>query len=272
MDENDRNIHGVLFDLDGVLYVDSQPVPGAVKAIEKIRASGRTCRFITNTSTLSLTTLEKKIRALGFPVERSEIISAPQAALRLLRTTGMRAHLLLEDDVKADFAGIPQASMEDAEALVLGDTGAVWTHDCLDRMFNAIMRGARLIAVHKNRFWQTERGLRMDIGGLVASLEYCAGVQAWVMGKPSADFFAFALRDMGLPPEQAVIVGDDIDADIGGGQSAGLHGILVRTGKFRPSQLETGAVRPDWIIDSIADLPDLLGISGGSYPPSPQNH
>lgn len=258
MDENDRNIHGVLFDLDGVLYVDSQPIPGAVEAVAKIKASGVSCRFVTNTSTLSLAALERKIIALGFPVERSEILSAPQAVLRHLQTTGMRAHLLLEDDVRADFAGVPQASMEDADALVLGDTGAVWTHDCLDRMFNAIMRGAQLIAVHKNRFWQTGGGLRMDIGGLVAALEYCAGVRALVMGKPSADFFAVALWDMGLPPQRTAIVGDDIEADIGGGQSAGLYGILVRTGKFRPSQLETGSVRPDRIIDSIADLPDLL--------------
>ncbi|MGI2323731.1 MULTISPECIES: TIGR01458 family HAD-type hydrolase [unclassified Methylococcus] len=258
MDENDRNIHGVLFDLDGVLYVDSQPIPGAVEAVAKIKASGVSCRFVTNTSTLSLAALERKIIALGFPVERSEILSAPQAVLRHLQTTGMRAHLLLEDDVRADFAGVPQASMEDADALVLGDTGAVWTHDCLDRMFNAIMRGAQLIAVHKNRFWQTGRGLRMDIGGLVAALEYCAGVRALVMGKPSADFFAVALRDMGLPPERTAIVGDDIEADIGGGQSAGLYGILVRTGKFRPFQLETGSMQPDRIIDSIADLPDLL--------------
>ncbi|CAI8724726.1 TIGR01458 family HAD-type hydrolase [Methylococcus capsulatus] len=258
MDEHNRNIHGVLFDLDGVLYVDSQPIPGAVEAVAKIKAGGWICRFVTNTSTSSLATLERKIRALGFPVERSEIISAPQAALRHLRTTGLSAHLLLEDDVKADFAGIPQASMEDAEALVLGDTPEVWTHDCLDRMFNAILRGAQLIAVHKNRFWQTGQGLRMDIGGLVAALEYCAGVRPWVMGKPSADFFAIALRDMGLPPERVAIVGDDIEADIGGGRAAGLYGILVRTGKFRPSQLETGSMQPDRIIDSIADLPDLL--------------
>ncbi|AAU92837.1 hydrolase, haloacid dehalogenase-like family [Methylococcus capsulatus str. Bath] len=258
MDEHNRNIHGVLFDLDGVLYVDSQPIPGAVEAVAKIKAGGWICRFVTNTSTSSLATLERKIRALGFPVERSEIISAPQAALRHLRTTGLSAHLLLEDDVKADFAGIPQASMEDAEALVLGDIPEVWTHDCLDRMFNAILRGAQLIAVHKNRFWQTGQGLRMDIGGLVAALEYCAGVRPWVMGKPSADFFAIALRDMGLPPERVAIVGDDIEADIGGGRAAGLYGILVRTGKFRPFQLETGSMQPDRIIDSIADLPDLL--------------
>ncbi|QJD30682.1 TIGR01458 family HAD-type hydrolase [Methylococcus geothermalis] len=258
MGESDRNIHGVLFDLDGVLYVDSQPIRGAVEAVARIKAGGRLCRFVTNTSTQSLATLERKLRTLGFPVEQGEIISAPQAALRYLRTTGLRAHLLLEDDVAADFAGIPQAPLEDADALVLGDTRVVWTHDCLDRMFNAIMRGARLIAVHKNRFWQTEGGLRMDIGGLVAALEYCAGVRALVMGKPSADFFDVALRDMELPPEQAAIVGDDIEADIGGGQSAGLLGILVRTGKFRPSHLETSPVRPDRLIDSVADLPGLL--------------
>lgn len=260
MDEGHHSIRGVLFDLDGVLYVGSQPIPGAVEAVARIKSSGRSCRFITNTSTQSLATLERKLAELGFSLMPGEIISAPQAALRYLRRTGGRCHLLLAEDVAADFADVPQAPLEEADFLVLGDIGSAWTYELLNRMFNAIMRGARLIAVHKNRFWQTELGLCMDIGGFVAALEYCTGTQALIIGKPSADFFGVALQDMGLPAEQVAVVGDDIESDIGGGQDAGLHGILVRTGKFRPSQAETSAVQPEWIIDSIGNLPELLGI------------
>lgn len=251
-------IRGVLFDLDGVLYVDSIPIPGAAAAIARTRASGKICRFVTNTSTQSLASLGHKLETLGFAVEPGEILSAPQAARRYLRNTGLRCHLLLSEDVAADFADLPQDSIEEAEALVLGDTEAAWNHDCLDRLFNAVLRGAQLIAIHKNRFWQTGSGLRMDIGGLIAALEYCTGTRALVMGKPSQDFFDIALNDMGLPAHQVAIVGDDIEADIGGGQAAGLHGVLVRTGKFRAAHLERSAVRPERIIDSVADFPGLL--------------
>lgn len=100
----------------------------------------------------------------------------------------------------------------------------------------------------------------MDIGGFVDGLEYASGVKAMIIGKPSADFFQIALDDMGLKPGEAAIIGDDIDADVGGGQQAGLKGILVKTGKYRQSYAEASAVRPDLIIDSIVDLPGVLGI------------
>jgi ribonucleotide monophosphatase NagD (HAD superfamily) len=125
-----------------------------------------------------------------------------------------------------------------------------------------MMQGGRLIAAHRNRCWQTEAGLSMDLGGLVAALEYCSGQRAWVAGKPAPDFFRLALRDMGLEPGQAAIVGDDIDADIGGGQAVGLVGILVRTGKFREAYAQAAPVRPDWVIDSVCALPGLLGCGG----------
>jgi HAD superfamily hydrolase (TIGR01458 family) len=262
MAEGEREIRGILFDLDGVLYVGSQPIPGAVEAVDRVRASGRLCRFITNTSTQSLASLQRKLEQLGFTLTAAEILSAPQATLRFLRVAGGTCHLLLAKDVAADFTGIPLAPLEEAEYLVLGDIGSAWTYELLNRMFNAIMRGARLVAVHKNRFWQTERGLCMDIGGFVAALEYCTGTSALIMGKPSQEFFAVALRDLGLPAHQVAIVGDDIESDVAGGQAVGLTGILVRTGKFRQEYVAKSLARPDYVIDSVADLPRLLGIAG----------
>ncbi len=120
------------------------------------------------------------------------------------------------------------------------------------------MQGAKLIAIHKNRFWQTEHGLQMDIGGFIDDLEYASGAKAMIIGKPSADFFQIALDDIGLSPDEVAIIGDDIDVDVGGGQQVGLKGILVKTGKYRQSYAEVSAVKPDLIIDSIMDLPSAL--------------
>ena len=118
--------------------------------------------------------------------------------------------------------------------------------------------GAEIVALHKGRYWQTEHGLQVDIGVFVAGLEYATGKPATVIGKPSATFFRMGLKDLGVDPESVVMVGDDIEADVGGAQRAGVRGVLVRTGKYRPDDLERSDLAPDAVITSIADLVDCL--------------
>ncbi len=248
------SIKGILFDLDGVLYVGSKAIEGAVATIGKIRASGILCRFVTNTSTLSLISLQQKINALGFSIPTNEIISAPQATLLYLkRQHDPVCRFLLAEDVKKDFKEFRQSDTA-ADYILVGDIGNAWSYQLLNEIFNCLVNGAKLIAIHKNRFWQTEYGLQMDIGGFIEGLEYASGVKAMIIGKPSADFFQIVLDDIGLRPGEVAIIGDDIDADVGGGQQAGLKGILVKTGKYRQSYTEASTVKPDLIIDSIINL------------------
>ncbi len=252
------NLKGILFDLDGVLYVGRQAIDGAIETVEKIRSTGITCRFVTNTSTLSLESLQQKINGLGFSIPRQEIVSAPQAALLYLKQQpDPVCRLLLAEDVKKDFMEFRQSDT-DANHIVIGDIGNAWSYQLLNEVFHCLMNGAKLIAIHKNKFWQTESGLQMDIGGFVEALEYASGCKAMIIGKPSGDFFQMALGTMGLQPADVAMIGDDIDVDVGGGQQAGLQGILVRTGKYRQAYAETSWVKPDLIIDSIKNLPAFL--------------
>jgi len=146
------DIKGILFDLDGVLYVGSRAIAGAVEAVERIRAGSFACRFITNTSTLSLASLQHKINALGFAVPTAEIISAPQAALLYLKSQpDPICRLLLADDVKQDFRELRQSDTE-ANHIVVGDIGDAWSYRLLNEVFNRLIGGAKLIAIHKNRF------------------------------------------------------------------------------------------------------------------------
>lgn len=254
-------IRGFLFDLDGVLYVGGQAIEGAGEALKKIRRCGYSCRFITNTSTLSLASLQRKLQGLGFAIPKEEIFSAPQVVLRYLRSRGDPVcHLLLAEEVKRDFSEFRQSELQ-ADYVVVGDIGEGWNYRVLNRVFCLLFEGAELIAVHKNRFWQTEEGLKMDLGGFVAALEYASDKQAKIIGKPAPDFFRLAVQDMGFAPSQVAIVGDDIDADVGGGQAAGLVGILVKTGKYRESYVSASCIRPDLVIGSIRELPQALGIS-----------
>jgi len=254
------SLKGILFDLDGVLYVGSKPIEGAIEAVARIRASGIPCRFVTNASTLSLVSLQNKINALGFSIPANEIISAPQATLFYLqRQHDPVCRLLLADDIKKDFAQFRQSDT-DVDYIVVGDIGTAWTYPLLNEVFNHLMQGAKLIAIHKNRFWQTEQGLQMDIGAFIHGLEYASGTHAMIIGKPSADFFQIALDDMGLPASEVAIIGDDIDVDVAGGQRAGLKGILVRTGKYRQAYADASSVKPDLVVDSVADLPAMFNL------------
>jgi HAD superfamily hydrolase (TIGR01458 family) len=251
-------IRGILIDLDGVLYVGSQAVNGAIEAVREIKRRGYRCRFVTNTSTLSRASLHKKLAGFGFDIDEHEIVSATRAALIYLQQfNDPVCHLLLTDDVKQDFRHLRQSDSK-ADFVIVGDIGDAWSYERLNRVFNLLIGGAELIAIHKNRFWQTERGLQLDIGAFVSGLEYASRKQATIIGKPSPDFFKAALSELEMPPEQAAIVGDDIDADIGGGQRAGLTGILVKTGKYRQDYAENSLVVPGLIIPSVAALPDLL--------------
>lgn len=250
---------GLLFDLDGVLYVSKEVIPGAIETITRLREQF-TCRFITNTSTLSLDSLRRKINALGFDIEPEEIISAPQAALRYLeKQPDPTCRLLLAEDVKRDFEHLPHSDTA-PRFIVVGDIGDAWSYALLNEVFDNLMNGARLIAVHKNRFWQTGHGLQLDIGAFIHGLEYASGSEAVIIGKPSPAFFQLALADMWLNKDEVLMIGDDIDSDVGGAQEAGLKAVLVRTGKYRQAYAEASAIKPDYVIDSIAELPALLGL------------
>lgn len=252
------NLEGILFDLDGVLYVGQQPVAGAREALQEIRELGLKRRFITNTSTLSRHSLQRKLTGLGFDIAPEEIISAPQAAIFYLRQfIEPVCHLLLADDVKRDFQEFQQSDSH-ADFIVIGDIGDAWSYPLMNRAFRMLIDGSKLLAIHKNRFWQTEQGLQMDIGGFVAALEYASGKQAILIGKPARDFFAMAINDIALPPQRVAIIGDDIYSDIGGGQAAGMTGILVKTGKYREQYVRASKIKPDFCLASLADLPPLL--------------
>ena len=253
-----ETIKAILFDLDGVFYVGGKVIPGAAEALDWVRSEGIPCCFITNTTTKTVHEVAEKLRGFGFRIPDDSIFSAITATRDFLREQGKPSvDLLVRDSVKPEFEEFPQDSAT-PDYVVVGDIGAAWDYPLMNRVFNELMRGAKLVAMHKTRYWQTEEGLCMDIGGFVAGFEYVSGQEALIMGKPSLSFFEYARKSLGVPATNVMMIGDDIENDVGGGQAAGFTGVLVKTGKFRLQMLETSDVDPDAILASIADLPDLL--------------
>lgn len=251
-------IRGFLIDLDGVLYVGDTVIEGAVETIDSLKTRGFPCRFATNTTTKSLITLYNKLKTLGLPIEKKEIISAPRAAVMHLKKKGSpTCFLCMNDDVKRDFAEF-RAVEENPDVVIIGDIGDRWNYTTMSRLFHLVIDGAEIVALHKGRYWHEPDGLRLDIGAFVAGLEYATGTTATIMGKPSRDFFEMAVEDMQLAPAETAMIGDDIESDVGGARAAGLLGILVKTGKYREELAARSRIIPDIIINSIRNLPELL--------------
>ncbi len=250
----------VLLDLDGVLYVDEDPIPGALEAVEELRGRGLQLRFVTNTTSRSRAQVAARLARLGFTLPADSVLTPAALAVRHCGARGhRRVRFLVAPALREDLAGLAEAPAgEQPDAIILGDLGEGFTYHALNNAFRAMEAGAELVALQRNRFWRRSDGLAMDVGAYVAALEYATGMEATVVGKPEPAFFAAALADAHGDSAHAVMVGDDIEADVGGAQAAGIHGVLVRTGKFREGAAARSGVVPTATIDSIADLPALL--------------
>jgi HAD superfamily hydrolase (TIGR01458 family) len=253
-----RGTEALLIDLDGVLYVEDEPIPGAKEAVESFREAGLGLRFVTNTTARSRRQTLERLERLGFGVAEEELVTPAALARRRCEDAGHeRVALIMNEDVKPDFEGLTETD-SDTEAVIMGDLGEAFGFEILNRAFRLVMDGAELIALQKNRFWLTPDGLSLDAGPFVAAVEYAAGKEALVVGKPAPAFFELVLGELGASVEDAAMIGDDVETDVGGAMRAGLAGVLVRTGKYREDFVRDSGVEPTATVDSIADVPELL--------------
>jgi HAD superfamily hydrolase (TIGR01458 family) len=254
-----EGIDAVLLDLDGVLYVEGELLPGADEAVRRLRESGRSLRFVTNTTANSRAQTLEKLGRFGIELEEAELVTPAALARRHCEDAGHRiVALIMNDAVKADFEGLEEADA-DVDAVIMGDLGEQFGFRILNQAFRLVMEGAELVALQKNRFWLTADGLSLDAGPFVAAIEYATGQDAFVVGKPASGFFEIVLDDLGCDRESVTMVGDDVETDIGGALNAGLSAVLVRTGKYREDFVRDSGIEPTATIDSVADLPALLG-------------
>jgi HAD superfamily hydrolase (TIGR01458 family) len=251
----------ILLDIDGVLHVSGEPIAGAADAVETLRRDGHRLRFVTNTTTRSRARLAEELRELAIDLADDELQTTATAAAHALR--GKRVLALTMHAIVEDLDGIELVG-EGADAVLVGgadetaETNRVFSYTNLARAFQELESGADLYCLHKNRWWQTRHGPLLDSGAFVAGLEYAAETEAVVLGKPSGAYFAAAVEALDAEPELTWIVGDDLEADVIGAQRFGLRTLLVRTGKFRPDEVERSGFMPDGIVSSIAHVPGWL--------------
>jgi HAD superfamily hydrolase (TIGR01458 family) len=227
-----------------------------VDALRRVREAGLPFVLLTNTTSRSTQQIGRTLSEAGFPVTSNEVLTAPAAAAAYLREhrPGTRCLLLNSGDIAEDLQDVTLTE-KDPDIVLTGGAGPEFDYPTLNRAFGYLQRGAELFAMHANLFWRTADGLELDTGAFLLGLERAADVRATILGKPAEAFFHTALTSVA----QTIIIGDDVESDVIGGQRHGLTGVLVRTGKFQPDH-ENGidGEQPDHVLDSIADLPHLL--------------
>ena len=258
---NQPSPNAVLVDLDGVLYRGEEVIPGAVAAVEWLQTGALPHLFLTNTTSRPRRKIAQKLKALGMEVDGDRILTPVIAARHWLQAhVRGEVALFMPEATKGDLgdiAELPPGREDGAAALILGDLGEGWDFATLNRAFRLLRAEPRpaLIALGMTRYWRAPDGLRLDVAPFVKALEHASGCEAIVLGKPALEFFRTALALIHSPAGSTVMIGDDISTDVHGAQQAGLTGVLVRTGKFRPTDLD-GPIRPDAVLDNIGELPD----------------
>ena len=243
-------IRAVLLDLAGVVYQGEQPLPGAVDAVACLRQAGLRLRFLTNTTRMPRRALLSRLADMGIgsPTRSCSRRLRPQS--RGFRRRRLSPHLLIHPALQEDFANLPASG---TEAVVIGDAADGFTYAALNAAFRKLLAGAEFLALARNRSFKDEDGeLSLDTGAFVAALEYAAQREAVVLGKPAPDFFKAALASTEIDGKEAVMVGDDAEADVAGALCGRHRQRPSRPHrKYRPGDETRVEPRPS---ETVADL------------------
>lgn len=247
---------GIVLDMEGVLHVDWRPIDGSPGAVAALRGRGIELAILTNTTGKTRAEIAGRLDGIGFAFDPGRIVTAASAAADYLRREhpGARVHALVERGAIGDLDGVdlvPEAAR--ADVVLLGGPDQSWTYERLNAVFRALLEGVPLVAMQRNRWWPTADGPALDAGMFVAGLEYAARVSATVIGKPSQAIYRSACALLGVEPDRAMMVGDDLETDLPPARSIGMRTCLVRTGK---GSTFAGTAYAD------LDLPDLAALPG----------
>ncbi|MDH6198244.1 HAD superfamily hydrolase (TIGR01450 family) [Mycobacterium frederiksbergense] len=269
-------IGGVLFDIDGVLVTSWQPIDGAAQTLRVLDEYQVARSYLTNTTTRTRAQIAGLLTAAGMDVAADEVITAAALTAEYVRERypDARCFLVNSGQIGEDMPGVdvvyssdftgPRAP-ETPDVVLLGGAGPEYNHLTLSWVYDWMSQGVPVVAMHRSNAWTTADGLRVDTGMYLLGLEAASGRQATAVGKPAPEGFLAAANRLGADPDEMYMVGDDLNNDVLAAQVVGMTGVLTRTGKFRQSALDRWAadefaMQPNYVIDSVADLPELLGL------------
>ena len=256
-------MRGYIFDLDGTIYLGEKLIEGAAEAIAKIRARGDRIVFLSNKPIATRESYARKLTRMGIPADTKDILNSSLITARYLRNVlkqGERVFVVGEEPLREelDEHGIPVCRDYSEARYVVLSWDRQFTYDKLNEVFQAARRGAKIIATNPDRTCPMEDGEVPDTGSLIGAVEGATGRPIdLVVGKPSPIAAEEAVRHLGLDYSACYMVGDRLETDIKMGNDTGMHSVLVLTGISTREEALTGPYRPEYILNSVKDLPDL---------------
>lgn len=247
-------VKALLIDLDGTISFKGKQIPKANETIEKLRAMNIDLRFITSIDSIPVEAIHRKLYSMGFNISLNEIFSPNVAAVKFFENyPNSTCYCLVSDKLMPTFLNL-NWNYDSPDYVIIGDFQDKLSSKELNKVFNFIMKGAKILALNKGRFYHSHEGMKINTGSFVSLFEYATNRTSTILGKPSKKFMKLAISDMGLKTNEVAVVGDDVSTDILGAINIGAYGILVKTGEYNESFLMDSGIIPDLILDSIADL------------------
>ncbi len=254
-------IKAVHLDLDGVVFVDPNPVPGAAEAIAALRQQARVL-FVSNATKRTREQLAEKSAQLGIPAAPEDFLTAGHLAVRYMASKRPRARVFLiaegELDQELKAAGLSVTRKEEHADFVFVGYDERVDYKMMNTAMRLVMEGAELIGGSSLPTWPNAQGQQMANGPIVKALEYATGATATLMGKPEPSFFRAALALTDSESEETLFVSDDLTTDIAGAKAVGIKTALIETGTHKAADCERLGIRPDHVLPSIADVPALV--------------
>jgi inorganic pyrophosphatase len=252
-----RKFKGVMFDIDGVLEFQGEAYPKAVELLETLRKKDVSIRILSNSTLKSRQVCTEKLNRHGFGVTEVEVITASWATARYLRTLKPKSCWVMLKGKGIDEFKEFKLDDQAPEYIVLGDYREEFRFENLNKALKLLLQGTKLIVMIPEKIDHSLGGVELTVGAYGQMLEDAAGIKATYIGKPSAYMFDIAIDSIGIDRSEVLMVGDRVSTDITGARQAGIPSVLVKTGEFKPDDLE-GDIQPDFIVDAVGDITDLI--------------
>jgi 4-nitrophenyl phosphatase len=252
-----RRIKGIIFDMDGVLWRDTQSIgdlPGIFSIIQEI---GWKVIFATNNATKSTDQYVDKLNSFGVGVNRDQIVTTATTTghyLSSISPLGGPVYVIGEDGLISTLAEFGFYHSVEQPIAVISSLDRNLTYQKLQMATHFLNNGIPFIGTNPDRALPTPEGLIPGAGSILAALEKATGRQAKVIGKPFPDMFQLALSRLNVHPNEVLTVGDQLETDIIGGQAAGCYTALVLTGVSSRIQAELASPGPTIIMDDLSTL------------------
>jgi len=249
--------HGLLIDMDGVIYHGHDLIPGADNFINALLEHDIPFLFLTNNSQRTRRDVATRLRRMGVNVGEDHVFTCAMATARFLadQKPGGTAYVIGEGGLLQALHANGYAIVEQNPDYVVVGEGRTITFEMMEKAVNLIQGGAKLIATNLDPNCPTAGGgVRPGCGAIVAMLETATGTQAFSVGKPSPIMMRAARKQLGMRTEQTVMVGDTMSTDILGATQMGYRTILTLTGTTSRDDMGHFAYKPDRVVASVAEL------------------